>query len=332
MKFSNSPLVQYTHLSPYFDKRTRKITKISPHHMAGVLSAETCGRIFDGADPVSSNYGIGYDGKIGMYVEEKNAAWTSCSEENDQQAVTIEISNSLNGGNWPVSDHVLKRFIELATDICIRNDIPKLVYTGDERGTVTLHKFFWATACPGPFLTDRMPKLVQEINQNINKQVAVSPTSGPSELFRVQTGAFKVRSNAEVLKKKIEKLGYSVWLVISNGFFKLQVGAFSKRSNAEAFAGKVKFDFKKAYGEELQTFITEKTSVAPSPTPPKPKIKEDDIIKIRPGAIDLNTGGTFAGFVYKLTYKVMEVGPDYISFGDGDIYTGKIKKSDALKV
>ena len=40
--------------------------------MAGVLSAEACGRIFQNANrQASSNYGIGNDGKIACYVGER---------------------------------------------------------------------------------------------------------------------------------------------------------------------------------------------------------------------------------------------------------------------
>ena len=122
---SNSPLVQYTKISPNSSNpRNNKIKKITIHHMAGVLSVETCGNIF--ANPkrqASSNYAIGSDGRIAMYVEEKNRSWCSSSANNDNQAITIEVSNSQKGGNWPVSDYVLSRLIDLCVDICKRNGI-----------------------------------------------------------------------------------------------------------------------------------------------------------------------------------------------------------------
>ena len=101
MKMSNSPLVQYTKLSPNYNPRNNKIKKITIHHMAGVLSVETCGNIF--ANPsrqASSNYAIGSDGRIAMYVEEKNRSWCSSSPANDHQAITIEVSNSTTAPDW----------------------------------------------------------------------------------------------------------------------------------------------------------------------------------------------------------------------------------------
>ena len=92
---SNSPLVVYTKISPNSNNpRNHKIDKITIHHMAGNLSIESCGAGF--ADPkrqASSNYAIGSDGRIGMYVEEANRSWCSSSRENDHRAITIEVAN-----------------------------------------------------------------------------------------------------------------------------------------------------------------------------------------------------------------------------------------------
>ena len=89
---SNSPLVSYTKLSPnHSGRRNHVIDTISIHCMAGNGSVETCGALFaDPARKASSNYGIGLDGRVGMYVEEKNRSWCSSSNANDQRAVTIE--------------------------------------------------------------------------------------------------------------------------------------------------------------------------------------------------------------------------------------------------
>ena len=71
---SNSPLVVYTKLSPnHSGKRTKKIDTITIHCMAGNCSVETCGNLFaNSARQASSNYGIGTDGRIALYVDEAN--------------------------------------------------------------------------------------------------------------------------------------------------------------------------------------------------------------------------------------------------------------------
>lgn len=168
---SNSPLVQYTKISPNSSNpRNNKIKKITIHHMAGVLSVETCGNIF--ANPkrqASSNYAIGSDGRIAMYVEEKNRSWCSSSANNDNQAITIEVSNSQKGGNWPVSDYVLSRLIDLCVDICKRNGIKELNYTGDTSGNLTRHNMFASTECPGAYLESKFPYIADEVNKRLNR-------------------------------------------------------------------------------------------------------------------------------------------------------------------
>lgn len=176
---SNSSLVQYTNISPNStNPRNSKIKKITIHHMAGVLSVETCGRIF--ANPnrqASSNYAIGSDGRIGMYVEECNRSWCSSSANNDNQAITIEVSNSQNGGNWPVSDYVLSRLIELCVDICKRNGIERLNYTGDATGNLTRHNMFAATACPGAYLQSKFPYIAEQVNKRLEKPEPILTTT-----------------------------------------------------------------------------------------------------------------------------------------------------------
>ena len=147
---SNSPLVNYTKISPHSNNpRQDKIKKITIHHMAGNLSVETCGNVFQSRE-ASSNYGIDSNGRVGMYVEEKNRSWCSSNAGNDHQAVTIEVANDEYGGNWHVSDKALNKLIELCIDICKRNGIQKLNYTGDASGNLTRHNMFVATSCPRP--------------------------------------------------------------------------------------------------------------------------------------------------------------------------------------
>lgn len=166
---SNSPLIQYVRISPNSNNpRNHAIDTITIHHTAGVISVETLGEIF--ANPgrqASSNYGIGSDGRIAMFVEEQNRSWCSSSWENDNRAITIEVSNSQNGGNWPISDYVLSRLIELCVDICKRNGIKRLNFTGNTSGNLTMHKWFASTDCPGPYLESLFPYIAEEVNKQL---------------------------------------------------------------------------------------------------------------------------------------------------------------------
>lgn len=162
---SNSALVDYTRLSPNCTKPRRgKISKITIHHMAGNLMVEQCGEVFAGIRKASANYGIDSDGRVGLYVEECNRAWTSSSSANDDVAVTIEVANSVAAEPWPVSQAAYDKLIELCADICRRNGIEKLNYTGDKSGNLTMHKWFAATACPGPYLEARFPDIAAKVN------------------------------------------------------------------------------------------------------------------------------------------------------------------------
>jgi len=165
---SNSPLVCYKKISPNCSARTSKIKKITIHHRAGTGSIESMGAYF--ALPsvkCSSNYGVGNDGRIAMYVPENKRAWTSSNWQNDNQAITIEVTNSKKGKPWPVSDEALEATIELCVDICKRNGIKKLNFTGNKNGNLTMHCYFIGTGCPGQYLKSKFPYIAQEVNRRL---------------------------------------------------------------------------------------------------------------------------------------------------------------------
>ena len=85
--------------------------------MAGVLTAEQCGRIFQGNRQASAHYGVGSDGRIAQYVDEADTAWSNSNWDSNCKSVTIETSNSSAGGNWPISDTVLNSLIRLVADV-----------------------------------------------------------------------------------------------------------------------------------------------------------------------------------------------------------------------
>ena len=205
MAFSNSKLVSYTRLSPNYSKRTGKITKITIHHMAGNLSVETCGNVFAPTSrQASSNYGIDSNGRIGLYVEEKNRAWTSSNRENDNQAVTIEVANCGGSPEWRVSDKALEALIKLCVDICKRNGIKKLNYTGTASGNLTRHNMFKNTSCPGSYLQSKFPYIAEEVN----KQLANS-TTGKKDLKQLAEEVINGNwGNGQERKDRLTAAGY----------------------------------------------------------------------------------------------------------------------------
>ena len=166
----NSPMTEYVYLSPNADfPRGDAIRKVTVHHMAGDLTLEDLGASFARRDRrASSNYAIDSSGRVALYVEEGNRAWSSNRLANDDQAVTIEVANDQVGGDWHVSDTAFETLIDLCVDICRRNGIPELRYTGDETGTLTLHSMFYdETECPGPYLKSRMGELAGEVTRRL---------------------------------------------------------------------------------------------------------------------------------------------------------------------
>lgn len=164
---SNSALVDYVRKSPNYSSRNgNRIDRISIHHMAGNLSVETCGAVFaPSSRQASSTYGIDSIGRVGLYVDEAYRPWTTSSKANDQRAVTIEVADNKIGNGWGCSNAAMAKLVLLCADICRRNGIKKLVYTGNTNGNLTLHKWFAATDCPGAYLESQMPTIASEVNK-----------------------------------------------------------------------------------------------------------------------------------------------------------------------
>ena len=173
---SNSSLatVQVPAYSGNYTKgRESTIQEITIHHMAGRLTAQRCGELFQAVGRQgSSHYGIGYDGVIGQYVDEANTAWTNSNRAANHRAVTIETANDSTGGNWPVNDVTLRSLINLVADIAKRNGLVPLV----KGKNLTWHQMYSATACPGPDLISKLDYIVEEANKIINGGADVTRT------------------------------------------------------------------------------------------------------------------------------------------------------------
>ena len=217
---SNSSLVNMTMLSPnHSGHRNQPITKIAIHHTAGAISAATIGQIFRPTSrQASCNYGIGNDNKIVLCVDETNRSWCTSSSWCDNRAVTIEVANSANGGNWPVSDRTLATLIDLVTDICRRNGIRNCTYTGGKDGVLQKHEWYANTNCPGPYLGSKFSYIASEVNKRLSGNSSSSGGTSTSSLYRVrkswsdaksQKGAFRDFDNAK--KCANANAGYKVF-------------------------------------------------------------------------------------------------------------------------
>ena len=294
---SNSRLVNYVNLSPNCNApRNNRINKITIHHMAGNLSVEQCGNIFANRNrQASSNYGIGSDGRVGLYVDEANRSWCSSNADNDHQAITIEVANDVIGGNWHVSDVALAKLIDLCVDICERNNIDRLVFTGNASGNLTLHKYFAATMCPGPYLESKMPYIAQEVNRRLGMK-----NDKPS------TSAYVVKQG-DTLSAIARKYNTTYQILAE----------YNSISNPNLI-----------YPGQIIKIPQEQKNEAPIVNN---EINVGDTVKVRDGAKDYN-GVQLASFVYSRNHKVLEVNGDRVVITYGGIVVAAIHKSNLIKL
>ena len=183
---SNSSLISYTKLSPnHSGKRTKKIDTVTIHCMAGQLSVESCGALFaKSSRQASSNYGIGPDGRIALYVDEGNRSWCTSSNANDQRAVTIEVASNATHP-YAVNSRAYEALLDLVTDICKRNGIKKLVWSTSKSNRVghlngcnmTVHRDYAAKACPGDYLYNLQDEIAAEVNRRLGSGSS-TPSTG----------------------------------------------------------------------------------------------------------------------------------------------------------
>lgn len=198
--YSNSSLVSYTKLSPnHSGQRTHTIDRITPHCVVGQASAETLGNIFSRtAKQASSNYGIGSDGRVGLYVEEKNRSWCSSSNANDQRAVTIECASDASEP-YAFRDAVYNKLIELCVDICRRNGKTKLLWLGtktkslnyapaSDEMVLTVHRWFAKKSCPGSWMFSRMGELAEQVTARLSGSAETAEPETTQTTYTVKTG------------------------------------------------------------------------------------------------------------------------------------------------
>lgn len=206
---SYSSLTSYVKLSP--NKSVRKNAQYNPdgvvdvitiHHVAGNATVEALGALFaNPARQASSNYGIGTDGRIACFVKEEDRSWCSGNRENDYHAITIEVANNSGEPNWTISDAAYKSLLNLCEDICRRYNF-RLNFTGDKNGNLTMHKWFQATGCPGPYLESKFPAIAEEVNRRLDG------VKKKRKLYRVQCGAYEIYDGAVLVRDDIRKKGY----------------------------------------------------------------------------------------------------------------------------
>lgn len=287
---SNSPLVTYTKLSSDKSTRKSKIDSVIIHCIVGQWTAkEGCDYFASTERECSANYVVGKDGSIGLSVEEKYRAWCSGGTDKngnpirvngisgadfDHRAIAIEVASDTKHP-YAVTDAAYKALINLLVDICQRNDIKALLWKGDKKyvGKIDMqnmgaHRWFANKACPGGYLYSRMGQIASEVNKrlgsiNTSAEPEKPATGDSGVLYRVQTGAFSKKANADAMLAQVKAKGFDTYMVKVGKLYKIQVGAFAQKSNAISMASKLKAAGFSTYitTEEGQAVAAEKKTV-----------------------------------------------------------------------
>lgn len=187
---SNSSLVSYTRISPNRNSpRNHKIDTITIHCYTAQASVEDMGNwLCNPSAEASANYGIGTDGRIGLFVPEGDRSWCSSSSSNDNRAITIECASDRTDP-YAINSKVYNSLIALCVDICERNGITELKWRADksligqvDKQNMTVHRWFKNKACPGEYIYSRLGQIANEVNAKLG----VKSEDYPETPFEVQ--------------------------------------------------------------------------------------------------------------------------------------------------
>ncbi len=350
-------------------RQGNSVKKITVHHMAGVLTSQQCGNIFQtpGRNG-SSNYGIGNDGDIAIYVGEEDRSWASSSRANDNQAITIEVSNSGRGGSWPVSDKAFNSLIDLCVDICKRYNF-RLSYTNDSSGSLTRHNMFAATTCPGSYLQGKFQELANSVNAKLDGNQPITPPTPSTQNYSVGdtvniNGIYTASNSTNKLNPA--KSSGTITKIITGALnpYLLDNGNLgwtndncitSKASSSspvtpsqpsttksisqvadEVIAGKWgngtdRINNLTQAGYDPNSVQAEVNKKLTGSSTPSSSINKGDSVKVKNGSKDYN-GGNLASFVYSTVYTVIELNGDRAVIGNNGAVTAAVNVNNLYKV
>ena len=321
---SNSPLVSYTKISPNkTSPRNKKIDTITIHCVVGQCSVETLGNVFAPTSrQAASNYGVGVDGRIGMYVEEKDRSWCSSSGANDHRAITIEVASDTTHP-YAVNDKAFAALLDLVTDICQRNGIKKLVWSTNKDDRVnhrngcnmTVHRDYANKSCPGDYLYSRHGQIADEVNRRLGSYAEPTP-----EKETTQEGA------ALAVGTEVNFTGTKHY----TSAYKTATGKTCKAGRAKITAiaaGKAHPYHLVAVSGKGSTVYGWVDAAAVSALADQ-TIRKGDKVKVLKA--QTYTGGTFKA--YFDVYDVIQVNGDRVVIGIGKAVTAAVKASNLQKV
>lgn len=240
------------------------IDTITLHCVVGHLSMKSLASCFQGTRRASSNYGVMDDGKVGLFVEEKDRSWCSSSSANDVRAITVEIDSDATAP-YAMTDGAVNGAIKLCIDICQRNGIKKMIWIADKEkalakqqklaegeGIFTVHRWFANKSCPGDFLYNKMGWVCDQVNaalEGIPFESVVEPEKPKTieelakEVIDGKWGVGVDRINRlteagydyKAVQKRVNEI-----LAPAPKYYHVQCGAFKEKANADALVARLK--------------------------------------------------------------------------------------------
>ncbi|WP_273843968.1 N-acetylmuramoyl-L-alanine amidase [Rubrobacter calidifluminis] len=173
-----------------------------------------------------AHYGVGDDGSVDQYIQERYIAWHAGNWYYNQHSVGVEHTGYGRPQDW--TEAKLRGSAKLVANICERYRIPI------DRSHIIGH-----SEVPDADHTDPGPNFpwLKYMRLVRNYLGGGSPTS---RLYRVQCGAFGNKQNAEKLVAKLKSAGYDAYVMEADGLWRVQTGAFTERKNAENMVAKLK--------------------------------------------------------------------------------------------
>lgn len=336
MAYTNSPLVNYTKISPNrTPNRNHAIDTITIHCVVGQCTVESLGNVFAPTSrKASSNYGVGKDGRIGMYCEEKDRSWCSSSAANDHRAVTIEVASDTKEP-YAVNEAAYNALISLVADICKRNKITRLVWSNskDERAghkngcNMTVHRDFAATSCPGSYLYGHMA----DIAAKVNAKLAPAPEQPKPQQPQQPAASFAPGDLVKITGTTYYNGGtIPDWVKSKNWIVKSVSGDRVVIDKSE--------DGKNAVNSPVnaaELALIRKGVQTPGNT--QTALKTGDTVKLKAGATKYSNGVPIPGWVKKaiLFVRAVEQGGKVLLVSTEktkEVYTGRVNAADVQKV
>lgn len=181
---TNSPLATYKKITKNKTVLSGKVLeRITIHCFVGQVTAKRGVDFFASTTRQSScNYVVGYDGSIGLSVEEKDRSWCTSSYENDKRSITIEVASETYHP-YAVTGKAYEALLDLVEDICKRNGKTKVIWIDNQKQALaykpakheiilTVHRWFANKACPGEYLYSRHGEIAALVTDRLNKAPA----------------------------------------------------------------------------------------------------------------------------------------------------------------